>query len=270
MGSGYRQQARDLLKSAEEEIGSDDEQRLRYAALDLRMAMEALTYDRALAYKDEFPPSEYEKWQPRKVMSILLEIDPTADKDCSLAVGVEKEYGVPVPEMQSLGSEVVLSMKVLKQHYDALGSYLHLQSLKNTREGKSLNFTKFRNRCETIRDFISKVVSSPVFNITLGRFATIECMECKSPIRKRLPVGQESTEAKCHNCLASYTISDEGEGKVTWVPHQHEVECANPECNRTIVVWKNEMEIGRHWKCPACNGTNSFALWVRHENAPNK
>ena len=51
------------------------------------MAMEALTYDRALAYKDEFPPDEYETWQPIKVMSVLLEIDPTTDKNSSISFG---------------------------------------------------------------------------------------------------------------------------------------------------------------------------------------
>jgi len=29
-----------------------------YSVLELRMAMEALTYDRAQGYKEEFPPSE--------------------------------------------------------------------------------------------------------------------------------------------------------------------------------------------------------------------
>lgn len=55
------------------------------------MAMEALTYDRAASYKDEFPPDEYETWQPRKVMSVLLEIDPMADKDSVLAFAIEKQ-----------------------------------------------------------------------------------------------------------------------------------------------------------------------------------
>src|SRR2546429_3472132 len=99
------------------------------------MAMECLTYDRALAFKDEFPPSEYDTWQPRKVMSVLLEIDPTADKDSSIAVGVEAVPGVPAASMQSLGSEKVLNLGMLRKHYDALGSYLHVPTLKQSRDG---------------------------------------------------------------------------------------------------------------------------------------
>lgn len=51
---------------------------LQYAALDLRMAMEAIVYDRALSFKDEFPEREYDTWQPKRIMTILIEIEPTA------------------------------------------------------------------------------------------------------------------------------------------------------------------------------------------------
>jgi hypothetical protein len=60
---------------------SDD--RLRYAALELRFAMEAVTYDRALAFRDEISPEEYKTWQPRKLMQILHDIDPTVGKSTS-------------------------------------------------------------------------------------------------------------------------------------------------------------------------------------------
>jgi len=49
----YRNDARNSLKRAKAELTQADDERLKYAALELRMTMEALTYDRALAYKDE-------------------------------------------------------------------------------------------------------------------------------------------------------------------------------------------------------------------------
>lgn len=47
----YRNDARKYLKRCEEELMTGENERLKYAVLELRMAMEALTYDRALAYK---------------------------------------------------------------------------------------------------------------------------------------------------------------------------------------------------------------------------
>ncbi|MFT8783380.1 hypothetical protein [Acetobacter syzygii] len=100
----YRNDARRELARAKDELASVADERLKYAALELRMAMESLTYDRALAYREEFPPAEYETWQPRKVMAILLEIDPNADQESSLAFGIEPSVGVTPDVMKSLDS----------------------------------------------------------------------------------------------------------------------------------------------------------------------
>ena len=84
--------ARKSLARAKTELASN---RTRYAALELRDAMEALTYDRALAWANDLPPEEYKTWQPRKLMSALLEIDPSIGMSATLAVGIETEYGKP-------------------------------------------------------------------------------------------------------------------------------------------------------------------------------
>lgn len=261
----YRNLARVHLKSAENELGTHSDQRLKYAALELRMAMEALTYDRALSYKDEFPPQEYETWQPRKIISVLLTIDPMADKDRSLAVGTETQYGIPPREMHSLGSEKVLNMNILRDHYDALGSYLHVQSMKKFLAGQPPNFVKIRARCEEIAAFINLVLSSPIFNVTLGNFSRVECVECGTMLRKRIPYDKKEVLAECYQCKATYTITDEGSGQCVWIPNQIDISCANTSCQKTIVVWKHELEVGNQWKCESCNGQNIFVLALKHE-----
>jgi len=260
----YRDSARTHFDNAERELGTGDDQRLKYAALELRMAIESLTYDRALAYKDEFPPNEYETWQPRKVMAVLLEIDSTADKDCSLAVGTEQEYGVPAPVMHSLGSETIFNMSLLRKHYDALGSFLYVPSLKQARDGKVVDLVALRSRCDAIGAYITQVLSSPVFNITIGNFSAIKCLECDSVIRKRLSPTLQEIVAECFGCQATYTLTDQGDGKVHWRPHQQEIECANKDCAQKIFAWRHEFKVGRFWKCDACNGQNEFVMGIRH------
>lgn len=215
----YRSEARACLARAEAELKANDDQRLKYAALELRMAMEALTYDRAVAYKDEFPQSEYETWQPKKMMLVLLEIDPLADKDSTISFGKEKEYGKPAENMQLLGSERVLSMATLKKHYDALGSYLHLPTVKRFKSGELHDLRKLRSRCEEIANFIGEVLSSRVFNSTLGVFSTLDCDECGNKIRRRLRGGNNGQIlAKCNECPASYIITEKGDDGVVWRP----------------------------------------------------
>lgn len=261
----YRSSARKNLKQCDVELASGDNERLKYAALELRMSMESLTYDRALAYKDEFPPTEYETWQPRKVMAVLLEIDSTADKDSTIACGIEEEYGVPAPVMKSLGAEKVLNMATLRKHYDALGSFLHVPSIKQTRKGNVHDLQRIRARCEEIAASVRDVLSSPVFNITFGNFATVDCIACGKRIRKRIPHIKNEFHAECLECGAPYTVVVKGDEGVEWQPRKHELECANASCRQKIYVWQHEVEAGRHWVCEGCGGQNKFALEICYQ-----
>lgn len=264
MSMNYRNEARKHLKRSKEEFDTGDNERLKYTALELRMAMEALTYDRALAYKDEFPPDEYETWKPIRVMSVLLNIDPTTDRNRSIAFGVEEVPGVPAQKMTSMGSEIVLNMATLQNHYNALGSYLHVQSMKQVRAGKALDFGRMESRCEEIIAFIEKVLSSPVWNSTFGNFSTIACMECETTIRKRVGHEQSEVPAECYKCRASYTLVNKG-NEVEWKPHYHKVRCGNSKCGQKFDVWHHQLKIGKYWICQDCKGRNTFELGISYE-----
>jgi len=227
--------------------------------------MESLTYDRAVSYKDEFPEKEYETWQPKKVLAVLLEIDPTADKDSSIAFGIEDLPGVPAKEMHSLGIEKVLSMATIKKHYDALGSYLHMPTLKQQKLDIRLDLVKLRIRCEEISTYLGDVLSSPVFNSTFGRFGTVECSDCGEKFRKRIPFGKSSVLAICPKCKARYDINDQGGVKIEIRYQQTELACASPACGGKIYVGSHQIESGRGWACPDCQGYNRIALGISYE-----
>jgi hypothetical protein len=60
----YRALARQALQKAKLELDSGDPDRLEYAALQLRKALEAVTYERAQLYGTESPGIDYRTWQP--------------------------------------------------------------------------------------------------------------------------------------------------------------------------------------------------------------
>jgi hypothetical protein len=263
--SNYRNDAKSALARAKAELATNDVQRLKYAALELRMVMENITYDRALAYKDEFPEAEYNTWQPRKVMAELLEIDPDADKESSLAIGIESVVGTPSQHMQNLGAEKTLSMKKIKTDYDAIGSYLHIQTIGQLKSGQKIDFTKFRNRCDDIKKYCEEILSSPVFNITMGIFATLNCEECCTPVRKRMPHGANSVEAVCRKCGAFYDVTDIGNGETEWKQQQRQLECVGPECGRPFWVGKHLIKSEFSWKCDGCHGRNTLGFGISFE-----
>ncbi|HCG7651667.1 hypothetical protein P3538_01670 [Vibrio parahaemolyticus] len=264
----YRNISRSHVKAAREELNSGCDKRLHYAALELRMAMEAITYDRALAYKREFPPEEYETWQPKKVMMVLLEIDAHADVSSTISFGVQPSPDTPPEEMVCLGTEKTFNFNMLKKHYDALGNYLHIISMKRFKERKFHDATKLRSRCEEISEFLEQALSSPVFNMTFGNFSSLDCFECQSKIRKRIPDDfSEPITATCFDCRATYILTKGDEAKIRWELKQHEIKCGNLECQRTQTVLERDIKLGESWICSSCNGQNTFALGIHYNKA---
>lgn len=259
---GYRNDARAALVRARAELVTGDVHRIKYAALELRFAMEALTYDRAASYKNELPPTEYDVWQPRKLMAVLLEIDASADADSSLAFA-EEIPGHPVGEMRSLGKETVLNLAVLKEHYDALGNHLHVPTLKQASKG--VDYAKLRSRCEDIGAYLDKVLASPVWNAKLAHFAELECEECGKTIRKRIPKGKTEFDAECFACHVTYKVTDAGPGKTHWQLRGDDVACRGTDCGHSIFVLERDWKAGSTWTCEKCGGTNTFVLGLRHE-----
>lgn len=249
----YRNHARQALQRAKEELQSEGEVRLQSAALQLRMSMEALTYDRFRVYANEVPPEEYATWQPKKVMQLLLEIDANADTDSSLAIGLEEAYGVPAKEMKYLGTEKVLNLAAIKKHYDALGSYLHMPTWKQMQEGKSFDPVKLRTRCLKIASELEKMLASSVWNLRFGVTSSIDCMYCEKPIRKRCPKDGESVAVKCFECGALYRLTSASDRQVRWEPSQTEVPCPTEECDHTVVLGDHEIKRGVSWVCPKCS-----------------
>lgn len=268
MSINFRQQARDALFRANEELKSKTQERLKYAALELRMAMESLTYDRAQTYKNEIPPDEYKTWQPRKLLLLLLEIDPNADKGSGLSYGVEEKAGTAAEKMTGLGFEKVLNVATIKKHYDALGAFLHVPTLKQIDEDIIPDLEKLRIRCLQIAHEVEITLASPIWNINFGSFSDILCSRCNNPIRKRLVTGTTTTKATCFKCNASYDLSKDIGGKVTWKPQQQEVTCQEDGCSKIFVIWNCDIKPESNVSCPHCSTMHYIGLSI--SNIPSE
>ncbi len=252
MSRNFRQDARTALARAKTELESASQERLRYAALELRLSIEALTYDRAQAFATEIPPDEYDTWQPQKLLQVLLEIEPTADKCSTIRFGEEPSPGQTPSVMHTLGSETVFDLRTSKKHYSALGSFLHAPTLKQVEERGGADFVRLHDRCGEIVASLEAALASPVYNVTIGSFAQLACMECGKPVRKRFPVGREVVDVECFECHAGYRLSLAAPGKVNWEPMQQSITCPTKSCHHTFAIWNHEVKPGAHWKCLKC------------------
>lgn len=263
----YRYEAKKSLQRAKLELDSDDQWRARYAALELRMALESLIYAKSENYKDELTKQELETWQPRRLLRLLLEIDPYADKNSQISIGKEEFYGQPAKEMKHLGSERVLSLKEIKTHYDRLGSFLHSPTSAQLSLGKVISSTKIKDRCNEICTILEEVFSSTIMNSDFKVTSETKCSGCGERIVRRMPQNEKPIVAKCRNCNASYTVTSVNDGKVSWKSNTHDVKCMNQECEEKRTLWEREMEVGRCWKCEGCGGTNQLCVGISFTKA---
>jgi len=256
MNASFRHLARDAVSRARNELASGDKTRLKFVALELRMAIEAVTYERAQSYREEIPQTEYRTWQPKKVMQLLVDIEPNADKGASIAFGLEDVPGVAAKEMASLGAEKVFSLRAIKEHYDALGSYLHLPTLKQLETAGEPDLAKLRKRCVAIIELLDGVLSSPVFNISFGTFSSIACMnpDCGKTVRRRIPSGKDLLPAACTECGMRYELTVAADGQCLWRPVLEEVSCPGPSCDVVFTVSPGDLKAGRRLVCHKCGG----------------
>lgn len=258
----YRNRARRALERARTELDSNDDERLPYATLELRFAMEAITYDRAQAFKDELPFEEYSTWQPRKVVAVLADIDPKIMASSTLRVGRQEQLGVRATIMKMLGTEFVLTAADIKEHYDRLGGNLHIPTMAQFQNDNLPDSTTVRARCEEVTSVVSRVLGSKIWNNTFGVISHIECFKCKNPMRRRMPIGVKTLKAACFDCKAEYMVEEEDDGQVRWTPIQEEAPCANTDCKSTMALWPSEIKPGTWWTCSQCGTVSEISLSI--------
>lgn len=260
----YRNEAHKCFDRAKELLSVGHAHSLRYAAIELRMVFESLIYERANNYKLELPIEKINTWQPKQILEMLIKIDPLANQDMTLSVGVEESYGVESKDMKTIGSETALSLKDIKKYYNKLGSYLHAPTIKQLTEGKDFNPEKTRNRCIEIVEILEKVLASSVFNINIKQTTEIDCMRCNNKIVRRITSNIKEYEAQCLHCDAEYTINIDGDN-ICWKENTVEMPCTNKDCSTTKYLYKNEVKLGSYWVCTECNTKNILALCITNE-----
>lgn len=259
----FRHEARECVARAKALLVQSNDHALKYAALELRMAMEALIYDRMSAYKNEIPKSLYETWQPKQVLKRLLEIDPHADVAATISFGVEETPGVQAKVMTSLGTDTPLSLKDIKGYYDAFGFYLHKPTIKQLEAGNSGDLVRLRERCEDVVAILDKVLSSPVFNWTMGNFSVCPCFRCQKDIKRRITEADgETFTVTCPECGALHNIEKVGDN-FRWQPAAKFVPCGYTGCDGGLKLWDDEIVRGQKFQCEKCGESNELALVVK-------
>jgi hypothetical protein len=253
----FRHEARQALARAKALLAQGDDAVLRHAALELRLTLEAIVYDRLYDYRRDVPPSVYETWQPRRVLKLLLEIDARAATPQTVKVTRTQASGGD-DSRATVFFEQPIGQATLKENYDALGSYLHFPTLKQLSEKGGPDFEKLRRRCEALVLELDPVVTPAKTSFIMGSFSHCPCFRCGADMRKRLPEEAGQCPVICVACGADHVVVFEKGGEGQWTTNAFPAPCAHQDCDGLHRIFPDEIRQDFQWTCETCGRDSVF------------
>jgi hypothetical protein len=262
----FRNLARSHLANAKLCMAEADERYLFYATLELRKCIEAVIYETAKPYVDDISHDDFSTWQPGRLLAMLLEIDPMADR--SGEVRLAREDGDEPQVWRSLGTDARLTLSEIRENYDALGFYLHTLTIHQLFNGKTQKLDRLKRRCDGLVVRLVEVLSQRIWNFNMTETATLDCGECGAAIKRRIGKlnrsssegGEQNLTVNCFNCVASYQLSITDDGSVLWDEELEHFTCSHDGCEQRVGTWKRNIGPGTRVKCSKCEGVTVFGL----------
>lgn len=253
----YRHEAKKQVAKARELLETSDDEVLRYACLELRMALEMVIYDLLRAYCKRSPDlADLAHWQPRPVLKALIEVDPFADRSPTINYarqGKDHSHG----PMKTLGTDNRLRLRDAAKYHHALSNFLHAPVLARVEAGEVTEPTTIRRKCYEVLEDLERVLTSQIWNAVLLDGRTFEC-ECGVKICRTLdnpakPGELFLKELTCRSCGLSWLVKI---GSATGEPRFRKKYASGPcpNCSGTLALPNNQAKDGAHVSCK-CGAT---------------
>ena len=239
------ERARNLLSTA----GDDS---LRYACLELRFCIEAITYEKLDTYSRYVPATVFEKWQPNHSLKMLLQFEPDADEDFTLYVSPESEPGKPTGNWACLGQHNAAKLSWLNKNYNKLGSYLHVKMGNREKVETIEELSAIRKEIERILSELEPVVNSDIVGATLATRIQFKCEACEQLLLVNADVLRKTRRAACINqqCGVEYNASEDADGGWQFKLAMTSFKCL--KCEKINFLEIRHVDIGTKFRCNRC------------------
>lgn len=270
MKFNYRNSARTHAANARNFLDAElSLESVRYAALELRMALESLVYERATKYLGELHGASYKSWQPAKVFAEMLEVDPDVPQGtATISFGLEERYGEPAKPTHAM-VENSISTKDLNRHYHALGSFLHSPTIAQLDSGVVISAKAISARCQEALDVVEKALQSTAFNVDFRVTKNWDCKRCSHTNSARVLTMQPGDErvVKCTECGSPHKLECVKEDLWSIQPMYYQgVPCPAQSCNHQTPIWEDQSHHNSTFSCGACRTEIRLVLGVRLAN----
>ncbi|MBE1508366.1 hypothetical protein H4W29_005611 [Rhizobium viscosum] len=218
-----REQARRHLENAAQLLKGESQQ-LIYACLELRLSIEALIYETLQTYAKTLSPAvatAYQHWQPGKVLGLLREHDPLADR--SLRVQARRvaddggpEQGPPFFE----GTDSRLTVEWVEKAHRSMSSFLHQRTISQLEKGKPIDEAVLRTEAARISARLAEVLKSEVYNIRITGGFEFSCPRCTAALTVDMSplILNGFADTSCISCSTAWKVELDKAGEPRIVP----------------------------------------------------
>jgi predicted RNA-binding Zn-ribbon protein involved in translation (DUF1610 family) len=256
-----------MAKAKELMVGKTEDLNLRYAALELRMCMEFLTYEKLRSYSDVIPASVLATWQPPQAVKALLEFEPRADQTFTLHIGKQDGPGQPAKDMHYVGTHATLPFRWLRKHYNKLGKLLHAPMDPGTSSLDTVETLIYLR--EVVAD-LEAPLNSNIPSNTLRETWTFTCNQCSGLLVRNAESLRQDSVVACSTpgCGAEYQAELSPDGDALLKPMLVHFECL--QCRSDIAVFPKKLSVGARFMCDACGKKHDIVGHVWRYAAVNK
>lgn len=256
------------LKRAKELLSDNNDQDLKYVALELRMCIEGIVYEDLQSYpKDCLPEKALTTWQPDRVVKYILSVDPNylnngvlilapkgqiIDPDGEVQLEKMRDLGAGLPEEWRKFTQTNLNRKITKKMYHSLGSALHVPTLRQKEAGVSLE--KQRATCEEIVLAIEARLAANLGAFTLWANLAHECVQCSISnvfhVLKSIEPTEQLFDCCGEGCNAQYAAVEVSKDTYDVRPWGQTYKCDT--CDEFFIIWERELRLANRVRCSSC------------------
>lgn len=265
------------IEKINELLSRGSEESITYAALECRLTIEFICYERLKLSLDVLSKNDLKKWQPKDVMKQVIE---EANKDAAseLTLSISSKPIDPnktqtsaadhqAMEYVDIGTQAALDLKILGKLWNALSStglHVALPADKNDLLSLYGDTNKTRSKVELALNEFNKLEGG---SLILGGTAEIfhfDCLVCNSTIRRNSALLKTGQIVNCssRSCLESYIIGNE-DGEHTYARNVYAVPCKY--CSAISSMPKNQVkylrpEASTEINCESCD--REIKIWI--------
>lgn len=229
-------------------LEQNTEQSLTYAALECRLTLEYLCYERFKLFFSYLSESDLKNWQPKHIIKqISDEVDEIVSKEFSISISSEKiDGGAPQTkeEFESikytlLGNQSELKLNKLHQLWNGLSNvalHIPVPSISSTALNIYGDKEKIKQKVSEAVSFLSAMKGSLLAGGALGRVYGFNCFACDTKIKRPVNNLDQQTTVSCVNpkCQESYVIQKDKSGEFEVIRCVINFLCAG--CNECLDV----------------------------------